>query len=144
MTKLFSDFDEWIAGHIEVDGFPLVVRARASLPDEALRNTYQHLICICWEYDANDAGLPKKSELPAIYEFEELVENYFNDGDTASLAAAVTGHGEKEWRYYTKSVEDFMQEFNELLSGQDKRPVTLQAFVDDEWNALQELQDSGT
>jgi len=139
---IFKD-DEWIVGKVDAEGYPLIVRARKSFPSLADREIFRHLIVITWEYQSNDSGLPVAESRKRIYEFEDVVDNHFADGRIGELAASITGHGEKEWRYYTHSPSEFMAELNSILQGLMKCPIELNALEDPEWRSLHELQASG-
>lgn len=133
--------DNWTLARGEVDGHPFIIRARSSLPSQADREYFSHLIVISWGYerDAND-GFPPPAVSEHMENFETALFESFNENSAEGCGVAVvTTDGTRQWRFYTPDTEAFMEAFNQALAGQPAYPIELEAFTDPEWGALAEL-----
>ena len=131
--------DEWAVGQAEVDGLPIIVRSRTSLPAAPDREIYHCLIMVSWPYEPENSGMPPADVNRQMQAFEDVLEQTLEKGEVGVQVASVTGNGAKQWRYYTYDTDEFMGVFNEALQGHAAYPVELQLFQDPEWGALAEL-----
>ena len=138
MTGIYKD-DLWSVGEGNVDGFPILVRARSALPAVPDRAIYENLIIITWPYDSDESGMPALDIYEQMRRFEDSLETAVGTKDVGVQAASLTGNGRKEWRYYTYDPDDFMSKLNLGFAGHTRYPVDLQMFLDSEWEALAQL-----
>lgn len=133
--------DKWTVARGEVDGHAFIIRARSSLPSQADREFFRHLIVISWGYDAEaNNGFPPEAVSEHMENFETALFESFNENSAEGCGVAVvTTDGTRQWRFYTPNTEAFMEAFNQALVGQPAYPIELEAFDDPEWGALDEL-----
>lgn len=136
--------DDWVLLDVSSpsDPQPFTVRARSSLPPAATLAANPHLVIVTWTYgDAGESGMPTGEASDDMAAFQERIITLELQG-FAIEAACVTGHGEREWRLYTRDVKQFMRGFNDVMADDDPRPIKLSAFEDPEWGALSEWLDT--
>lgn len=143
MDNFFSH-DLWVVGEAHVNGLPLVVRFRSGLPATPERQIYENLIIIRWPYEGVESGMPSDADKHSTNQFEEAIEKGFEHPELGVQVACLTGNHHKEWRYFTRDVEAFLDAFNQCLAGHPVYPIKLNMYKDPEWTALSELQSEGS
>lgn len=131
--------DSWSIGEAKVEGFPIVIRARTSLPSIPDRQIYENLILISWPYQTDQSGMPSKDVNQQTQDFENALAVAIETKRLGVQAVCVTGNGSKEWRYYTYDKDEFMEKLNTGLVGHPVYPIEVRFFKAPEWNALAEL-----
>ena len=79
----------------------------------------------------------------------EALATEFKKDPVAILTGIYTGAGERNWVFYTRSVNIFGRKINEILAPFELLPITLYAEKDPEWNeyremSLTEISDAGS
>lgn len=143
MSDYFSN-DLWAIGEAQVNGLPLVVRFRTGLPSAPERQLHENLIIISWPYTGTESGMPDDADKQSTDRFEEAIEQGFENSDIGAQVACLTGNHNKEWRYFTRDVEAFLDTFNQCLAGHPVYPIKLNMYKDPEWTGLSELQPEGS
>ena len=131
--------DDWWLGKTEVDGKPVLVRARAGLPNAPDREIYENLISILWLYPGQASGMPEQDEQDRASQFEEAIEKTLEVKGLGVQVACITGNSSREWRYYTYDTEEFISKLNQGLRGHPVYPLAFRVYKDPEWLALSEL-----
>lgn len=111
------------------------------------RRTLPTRIDILWDYDSS-SGMPSDDERDRM----DAAENAFSPGvehdGAAALVYVETGEGRRQWSFYARSEDEFMQRFNDALSSSDVLPIRLEAVSDPDWSLhadfLHELVPAGT
>src|SRR5207247_2013326 len=85
-----------------------------------------------WPY-VSDTGLPDKEESQRQVAFERAVDPLSWANDNSELVQVATGMGLKEWIYYARSRELFMERLNTRLAGHDPYPIKIEFFDDPGW-----------
>ena len=129
---------DWKVGSTN-DDFPMIIRSRSTLPDQAYKDKYQHLIIVKWKYTCSDRGMPDKASREAMDFFEQKLEAALTSKNNGVLAATKTGQSIKEWRYYNLDTQEFMSSLNEISDPNSPFPIDLQLFDDPNWEALAEI-----
>lgn len=143
MSSIFPG-DQWAVGESRINGLSIVVRFRTGLPPAPDRQVSDNLIIISWPYTGIESGMPNDEDKKSTNNFEEAVENGFENSSVGVPVACLTGNHAKEWRYYTNDVDAFMQAFNECLAGHPAYPINLRVFKDPDWKGLSQLQPQGS
>jgi hypothetical protein len=132
---------DWTLAQGKAGGNTTIIRALARVPLAEQRSARPVLVLVTWEFDgAATAGMPDRATYDRITDFEEVIFDSIAAEDWATEAAAITGNGAKQWRYYTNDGEDFAKRFSEALDGHPRYPVELEAAPDPEWQGLREVQ----
>jgi len=118
----------------EEDGKPLIFRSIQSVPDGVKETEYPFLVSVYWPYTSeNDGGMPDAATNEAQVDFEDALENLDGPG-ISHLMLVVTGNGRKEWHWYVKNVEDWMQQLNSALAGKPVFPIQIENSHQPAWS----------
>ena len=117
----------------EQDGKPVIYRSLEKVPKNQKESDYPNLINIYWPYDVDaNNGMPDSTTNDNQIAFEDAIESLDQNG-ISHLMLVVTGNGRKEWIWYVKDVENWMNQLNEKLSGHDVYPIEIEIDQDPEW-----------
>lgn len=129
--------EKWWVGTMSVDGFDVIVRSRAVMPAQSVRDRYSYLAEIIWPYEPDpNTGMPRSNDLDDMIAFEDAVDFRLEESGHGLQAVAFTGAGEKRWRYFTPDPGAFAAELSAALSGHKVYPIEMTAVADPEWEAL--------
>ena len=132
---------DWTLAQGKAGGNNTIVRALARIPLLEQRAARPVLVTITWAYDGEaTAGMPPRAIYDQMEGFEEVLFGALDEGDWATEAAAITGNGARQWRFYAVDAEDFEVRFSAALTGHALYPIELEATSDPEWQGLREIQ----
>ena len=131
--------DDWVIATGMAGGKRTIIRALSEIPSALERGDRTILILITWTYDDTATGMPDVTTLDTIEDFEAAIFASIDQDDWATEAAAITGNGAKQWRFYCADENDFVARFSAALDGHPVYPIELEAIADPEWQALREL-----
>ena len=120
----------WVLATAEQDGKPVILRARAELPDSAKKADYPVLVSVIWEYsvDANN-GMPDSATNAQQWDFETAMEG-IDKQQVGLLVVTTTGNGSKEWIWHATDSKTFLDQTNDLLAKLPEYPLKID-FADD-------------
>lgn len=101
-----------------------------SLPDR---------IILAWRYESEN-GQPITEEHQQMDHLEDLLEPITDSGNFATLALVSTGEGLREWTYYAKSEEEFVERLNLALFGEMSFPIEIHVAHDRTWSMYREFK----
>jgi hypothetical protein len=104
---------------------------KSSLPDRVI---------LVWRYES-DSGLPTTAERAAMDRMEELLAPVLEKPGFAILSLVSTGENLREWIYYTKSEEEFLQALNGALAQQSRIPIEIHVAPDPEWSTYERFRE---
>lgn len=118
----------------EEDGKPLIFRCLQTVPEGTHESDYPSLISIYWPYTpANDGGMPDAEANEAQIVFEDALEHLDTQG-VSHLMLVVTGNGRKEWHWYVKDIDGWMQALNDALAGKPVFPIEIANAEQPDWS----------
>ena len=118
----------------EEEGKPLIFRSLQSVPEGSVESDYPYLISVYWPYTpANEGGMPDAETNEDQIVFEDALENLDKSG-VSHLMLVVTGNGRKEWHWYVKDIEDWMQRLNDSLAGKPVFPIEIENSKQPDWS----------
>lgn len=130
-----SDEMLWSVATAEDDGKPLLLRVLNRPPAFAHQDQFPHLLAIAWPYEpTNDDGMPSEDVYARMNELEDLLTETLENSQHAFLSVIVTGHGVREWQWYTRSPEQAMELINKSLGHKEPFPVEFSAQDDPAWS----------
>jgi hypothetical protein len=103
---------------------------RPSLPDRVI---------LVWRYES-ESGLPATAEREAMDRLEDLLAPVVERAGFAMLTLVSTGENVREWTYYAKSEEEFLQALNSALTQQPRFPVEIHTAPDPKWSAYERFR----
>jgi len=104
---------------------------KSSLPDRVI---------LVWRYES-ESGLPVTAEREAMDRMEDLLAPVVEKPGFAMLALVSTGENQREWIYYAKSEEDFLQALNGALAQQTRFPIEIHAAPDPKWSTYERFRE---
>jgi len=132
---------DWTLAQGKAGGNNTIVRALARIPLLEQRAARPVLVTITWAYDGEaTAGMPPRAIYDQMEGFEEVLFGALDEGNWATEAAAITGNGARQWRFYAADAEDFEARFSAAFTGHTLYPIELEAAPDPDWQGLREIQ----
>ena len=71
---------------------------------------------------------------------EDLLEPELAKDGFATLALVSTGENLREWIYYCRNADEFMQRLNKALGGHPGFPIDVLLETDSHWNSYEEFK----
>ncbi len=137
--------DTWTMATAEDNGKPLLFRIRNSPPAFARKQTFPHLLAVCWEYEpSNDQGMPDQDVFERMGQLEDLLMPAFEDAEQAFLSVIATGNGVREWQWYARDPDAVMQLVNETLGEHEPFPVQFCFQDDPDWEGYSRFLEIGS
>ncbi len=127
-------FDAWRIFSIknEATGEAAIVRLRMAQPARPDLHEFKTAIVINWPYESESVKPADEINQQQI-DFETALESLSTHNDNSELMQVKTGLGSKEWVYYARNQEKFMELFNTLLAGHPPYPLRIEFYEDPEW-----------
>lgn len=138
MSSIFPS-DDWTLAQGEIDGSPVVIRMRSTLPSIADCELHSRLLIVSWAYTPNESRMPESDIHSRMNTLEDALESGTEKRGIAYQAVSLTGGGEKQWRYYASDTDQFLESLNEDLAGYKPFPIEIRDFDDPDWNGLKEF-----
>jgi hypothetical protein len=96
--KRMPSEDTWQIATAEGDGKTLIFRIREHPPSFAQKESFPHLLAICWRYEPfNESGMPPQDAIDRMSQLENLLMPALEGVQAAFLTVIVTGNGVREW-----------------------------------------------
>jgi Family of unknown function (DUF695) len=118
------------------DGWLTVWRFAKELNPNFNRSSQPYRFIIVWKYQA-ERGIPVKEEHDRMNAMEHAL-----DWDSfATLALVSTGDNLREWTYYARSEDEFMERLDEALADDmEEFPIEIHSAHDPEWSMYEEFR----
>ena len=142
--------DEWWTAPAEGDSGELILVTGRRMMDEIIATgLFNDRIEVTWKYEPDAKGMPDFATSKLMEQVHEALAAEFKIDPVAALTGIYTGAGERNWVFYTRSVNIFGRKINEILAPFELLPITLYAEKDPEWNeyremSLTEISDAGS
>ena len=103
---------------------------KSGLPDRVI---------VAWRYNSA-TGLPVVQERQAMDRMEDLLAPVVDKPGVAVLALVSTGEGLREWIYYARSEQEFLNSLNEALTGAQRFPIEIHTAPDPQWSTYERFR----
>jgi uncharacterized protein DUF695 len=103
---------------------------KSSLPDR---------IILVWRYESQ-SGMPATAEREAMDRMEDLLGPVVEKPGFAVLALVSTGQGLREWTYYARSEQEFLEVLNHALARASRFPLEIHAAPDPQWSTYERFR----
>ena len=141
--------DEWWTAPAEGDNGELIlVTGRRNMDEIMASKIFNDRIEVTWNYAPQANGLPDESTSKLMEQVHDALRAEFDKDPVAIMTGIYTGAGERNWIFYTRSINIFGRKLNEILAPFELLPLSIYAEKDPEWNEyremrLTEIDDSG-
>jgi hypothetical protein len=96
-------------------------------------------IIIVWRY-VSDSGQPHTEDHDAMNRLEDALEPVLYPDLFATLALVSTGENLREWTYYAKSEDEFMDRLKDALAGMQHFPIEIHTALDPTWAVYEQFR----
>ena len=127
MTEEKSD---WSLITLEAEDGPRVYRIRSAPPAGIEQKAFSESVIVEWRFGE---GLPDKDTNAAMLAFEKHLDPIDDHTQNSLLVHVFTGSGIKEWCYYAKDYDKFMEDLNVALKGKPRFPISILHDHDPAW-----------
>jgi len=117
----------------------IIFRYIQELGPHSQRHSQKDRVIIVWKYKS-ESGMPSKGERERMDSLEDLLHPKVEKNGFATLALVSTGENLREWIYYTKSQEEFLNRLNKALREQAPYPIEIHTAADPEWSSYERFK----
>lgn len=100
---------------------------------------FPSLLSATWVYTPNEYELPAAEEMELMDEFEDALVSALEGLHKAHLMVILTGSGERDWLWYTRSEEEAMCLVDQALKRRKRYPVDFSVQNDRGWKAYSQF-----
>lgn len=113
------------------DGGNKVFRVMSELPDSIDIKKFDTCVIIEWLYEGNMPDENTKNGVQLLEDSLLPLDDYFKN---SIMVHSITGCGMKEWCYYAKSYNVFLEELNEALKDFPSFPINIEFQEKTNWS----------
>ncbi|RZU37067.1 uncharacterized protein DUF695 [Fluviicoccus keumensis] len=129
---------EWLTASADFeDGTKKIYSVRQHAPAGADPDAFSTVVVIEWIFEDQ---LPDQHLLQEMQAFQELLDP-LDDAEESFLVHIITGDGQREWCYYTRSYPRFIQRMNKLLAGHKHYPLDIEYQEHTDWEYWEEIRE---
>ena len=133
--------DEWWTAPAEGDNGELIlVTGRRPMDEIMASQIFNDRIEVTWNYAPQANGLPDESTSKLMEQVHDALRAEFDKDPVAIMTGIYTGAGERNWIFYTRSINIFGRKLNEILAPFELLPLSIYAEKDPEWNEYREMR----
>lgn len=133
--------DEWWTAPAEGDNGELIlVTGRRNMDEIMASKIFNDRIEVTWNYAPQANGLPDESTSKLMEQVHDALRAEFDKDPVAIMTGIYTGAGERNWIFYTRSINIFGRKLNEILAPFELLPLSIYAEKDPEWNEYREMR----
>lgn len=140
MAKLKISNEWWTAPAEGENGELILVTGRRDIENVIETGLFNDRAEVTWKYEQDKNGMPDYKTSSLMEEVQDALENAFDKDPVAVLTGVYTGAGERNWIFYTRSVNIFGKKLNEALASFELLPISIYVEKDAEWNEYREMQ----
>lgn len=140
MAKLKISKEWWTAPAEGENGELILVTGRRDIENVIETGLFNDRAEVTWKYEQDKNGMPDYKTSSLMEEVQDALEDAFDKDPVAVLTGVYTGAGERNWIFYTRSVNIFGKKLNEALASFELLPISIYVEKDAEWNEYREMQ----
>ena len=96
-------------------------------------------IILAWRF-VSENGLPSTEECEQMDELEDGLSSLIEMEGFTTLALVSTGENLREWVFYAKSEDEFIERLNVVLSGAPIFPIEIHTGRDPDWSTYESFK----
>lgn len=137
------EYGDWWTSPAESDSGQLIMVTGRRDIDKFMNNPkFKIRVEATWKFDSDNNGMPDRATSELMEEADTYLRETFRKDPIAVLTGVYTGDGERNWVFYTLSLNIFCRKFNEALASMELLPITLQAEEDPDWLEYKEMKEA--
>lgn len=134
--------DWWTSPTESADGRLIMVTGRRDISQYRNNPKYDIRVGITWRYESDSTGMPDLATSELMEKVQDALQAVFLKDPVAVLTGIYTGDGERNWVFYTLSVNIFQRKLNEALADFELLPLEITAERDPDWAEYAEMRDA--
>lgn len=124
---------DYITASGQEDGKSVLYFSLKTIPEGVEPAALPNLVSIVWRYENDDGtGFPDYDDAQAQGDFEAALD-HLDENAVSRLMLVVTGNGRREWHWYVRNVDDWMDRFNQALADRPAYPVEITHSTEPDW-----------
>ncbi len=139
MAKLRISNDWWTAPAEGENGSLILVTGRRAMDNVIETGVYRYRVEVTWHYDSDGKGLPQFADSKVMEEVTDALNESLDRDPVAVMTGIYTGDGQRNWVFYTRSLNIFQRKFNEVMSPFPTLPLQFEAEEDPDWQEYHEM-----
>ncbi|MDE6810391.1 MAG: DUF695 domain-containing protein [Muribaculaceae bacterium] len=137
------EYGDWWTSPAESESGRLIMVTGRRDVDKFMNNPrFKIRVEATWKFESDSSGMPNRATSELMEEADSYLRETFRKDPVAVLTGVYTGDGERNWVFYTLSLNIFGRKFNEALSSMELLPITLQAEEDPDWLEYKEMKEA--
>ena len=139
MAKIRISNDWWTAPAEGESGNLILVTGRRDLNNVIETGLYRYRVEVTWRYNGDKKGLPLFADSKVMEEVSDALNACFDRDPVAVMTGIYTGDGQRNWVFYTRSLNIFQRKFNKVMSPFPTLPLEFEAEEDTDWQEYHEM-----
>ena len=124
------------------DGLPVYFRFRDNAPVGVEISEFPRLMNVYWRCESpENEGMPTAALHDQMTEFEMLLDP-IEGPNLGFMVLSITGNHRKEWIWYIRNDQKFLDQLNAALSGKPPFPIEIEGADDPGWKSYLSLLDA--
>lgn len=140
MAKLKITKEWWTAPAEGEKGELILVTGRKDIDNVIETGLFNDRVEVTWKYEPEKNGMPDYKTSSLMEAVQDALEAVFDKDPVAILTGIYTGAGERNWIFYTRSVNIFGKKINEALEPFELLPISIYVEKDPKWNEYREMK----
>jgi|SRR5665213_941763 len=103
------------------------------------RSEHPDRVIIVWKYQT-ETGQPNSEDHARMNILEDALESALEEDLFATLALVSTGENLREWTYYARSADGFVERLNNALKTHAPYPIDIHSAVDPTWSTYERFK----
>ncbi len=140
MAALKLTNEWWTAPAEGENGELIMVTGRRDMQPAIDAGKFNIRVEVTWRYSSDSSGMPSE-ELAATFEqvHEAFVATFEERKPITIMTGLYTGAGERNWIFYTSSLNIFQNQLNRALADFELFPLEISAENDPQWSEYAEM-----
>ena len=135
-----SENETGVIGRAYENGMPVIYAFDNSNPSQDLISQFPWLTIVSWKYDGSSKnGMPPEETNSQMIKLEDTLSAKCENSPNSTWVFNRTGNHLKEFVYYIKDRDLFIEKLNESLSAHPRYPIEINFYNDATWSELRGL-----
>lgn len=124
----------WTSPSTTENGAAVIVTLRTDLDNVRATGKFIYRVEVTWHYEGDEKGLPSLADSRLMEQATDVLNDVFNADTVAVMTGIYTGDNERNWVFYTRSLNIFRNKFNIALADLPPMPLDFYVEEDPDWS----------